>query len=123
MPLLARVIPVLHVTNSAVAEEFYCKQLGFTTAFAVRPGDENSDPCYMGVMREGIELHLSSHAGDGVSGGVVNIRVIDLDELHEELMEKGVTIAVGPLLQTWGLREMYVRDPDGNSIRFQSVTG
>jgi len=33
---------------------------------------------------------------------------------------KGVAIAVGPVDQTWGTREMYVRDADGNCLRFQS---
>lgn len=121
MPLLTRVIPLLHMTNSAATEEFYCRQLGFTLAFAFRPGDGRLDPCYMGVMREGVELHLSSHAGDSAAGSAVNIRAIDVDELHREFVGRGVPIQVGPVDQTWGLREMYVRDPDGNSIRFQAV--
>jgi len=40
--------------------------------------------------------------------------------LHAELVAKGVVIAVGPVDQTWGTREMYVRDADGNCLRFQS---
>jgi uncharacterized glyoxalase superfamily protein PhnB len=75
----------------------------------------------MGVMREGIELHLSSHAGDAVVGGAVNIRTTNVDELHREFVGRGVPIHVPPVDQTWGFREMYVRDPDGNSIRFQAI--
>ena len=121
MTLLTRVIPLLHMTNSATTEDFYCRQLGFTLAFVNRPGDRRPDPCYMGVMREGVELHLSSHAGDAVIGGAVNIRTTDVDELHREFVGRGVAIHVAPVDQTWGLREMYVRDPDGNSIRFQAI--
>jgi uncharacterized glyoxalase superfamily protein PhnB len=57
-------------------------------------------------------------AGDGVSGGVVFLIVEDVDELHMELVAKGVQIAMEPTDQSWGNREMYVADADGNSIRF-----
>ena len=111
-------IPVLHVSSSAAAEEFYCHRLGFRRQFAYRPDKAKPDPCYMGLKRDGAWLHVSSFSGDGVSGGVVYLAVEDVDALHAELAAKGVAIDTGPIDQTWGNREMYVKDPDGNSIRF-----
>ncbi|HET9713453.1 MAG TPA: glyoxalase superfamily protein [Pyrinomonadaceae bacterium] len=111
-------IPVLHVSTAAAAEEFYCKQLGFTQQFAYRFNDKRPDPCYMGLTRDDVELHVSSFSGDGVAGGVVFVGVEDVDELHKELKAKGVVIDLEPTDQSWGNREMYVHDPDGNSIRF-----
>ena len=111
-------IPLLHVSNSTAAEEFYCKRLGFRREFAHRVDDAKADPCYMGLTRDGVWLHVSSFSGDGISGGVVNLIVEDVDALHGELVEKGVRIDTGPVDQTWGTREMYVKDADGNSIRF-----
>ena len=111
-------IPVLHVSSSSAAEEFYCGRLGFRREFAYRPGGTKADPCYMGLARDGAWLHLSSFAGDGVAGGVVYLAVDDVDALHEELIAKGVPIDTGPVDQTWGNRELYVRDGDRNSIRF-----
>jgi uncharacterized glyoxalase superfamily protein PhnB len=116
--LLKFAIPVLHVSNSAAAEKFYCKQLGFQRQFAYRVDEALSDPCYMGLTRDGVWLHLSSYSGDGVAGGVVYVGVEQVDALHAELLAKGVTIDTGPVDQTWGNREMYVRDSDRNSIRF-----
>jgi hypothetical protein len=84
--------------------------------FALRPGA--ADPCYMGVVRDGVRLHLSSFPGDGVSGGVVYLAVEDVDALHAECLAKGIPIAVAPVDQTWGNREMYVKDADRNCIRF-----
>jgi hypothetical protein len=72
----------------------------------------------MGLTRDGVWLHVSSFSGDGVSGGVVNLIVEEVDALHEELVGRGVRIDTGPVDQTWGNREMYVKDADGNSIRF-----
>ena len=44
--------------------------------------------------------------------------VDDVDALHAEFVGRGVKISVEPVDQTWGTREMYVRDPDNNCIRF-----
>jgi uncharacterized glyoxalase superfamily protein PhnB len=115
-------IPILHVGNSIAAEDFYCGQLGFRREFAYRPGDAG-DPCYMGVTRDHIRLHLSSFSGDGVAGGAVYLAVDDVDTLHAEFRAKGIVIDTAPVDQTWGNREMYVKDPDGNSLRFTQERG
>jgi uncharacterized glyoxalase superfamily protein PhnB len=110
-------IPVLHAASSRAAERFYCESLGFEQQFAYRPfaGD---DPCYMGLARDDVELHVSSFPGDGVSGGVVFIGVEDVDALYAELVAKRVTVDMPPTDQSWDNREMYVTDADKNSIRF-----
>lgn len=115
-------IPVLRVSSAAAAEEFYCRLLGFDRRFAYRADDSSPDPCYMGLEREGVWLHVSSFPGDGTSGGAVFLPVEDVDALHAELVGKGVRVDTGPVNQTWGNREMYVKDPDGNSIRFIQST-
>ena len=115
-------IPVLHVSSSAAAEEFYCDRLGFIQKFAYRPFG-GLDPCYMGLRRDGAELHVSSFSGDGVAGGVVFLLVEDVDALHAELVGKEIPIALEPTDQSWGNREMYVEDADGNSIRFVHERG
>lgn len=111
-------IPVLHVSNSDAARKFYCDALGFEPEFSYRFDESSPDPCYMGLTRDGVELHLSSFPGDGIAGGVVFLLVEDVDALHAELVRKGVPINLEPTDQTWGNREMYVKDSDGNSIRF-----
>jgi uncharacterized glyoxalase superfamily protein PhnB len=119
--MLKLAIPVLHVSSSAAAEDFYCTHLGFTRRFAYRPDETRADPCYMGVARDGVMLHLSSFSGDGVPGGVVALFVEDVDRLHAELVANDVPIHLAPTDQTWGNREMCVKDADGNSLRFTQV--
>lgn len=116
--MLKLAIPLLHVSKSAEAEDFYCGRLGFRRHFAYRPDATRLDPCFLGLSRDGVWLHVSSFSGDGVSGGVAGILVDDVDALHAELLAKAVVIDLPPTDQTWGTREMYVKDADGNSIRF-----
>lgn len=116
--MLKQAIPVLHMTNADAAEAFYCRLLGFRREFEVPASETQRDPCYMGLARDGAVLHLSSHAGDGVTGGVVYFTSDDVDALHAEFVAKDVRIHIAPVDQTWGMRELYVRDPDANSVRF-----
>jgi catechol 2,3-dioxygenase-like lactoylglutathione lyase family enzyme len=121
--MLRLAIPVLHVASSVVGEEFYCTLLGFEREFAYRP-TEAADPGYLGLKRDEARLHLSSFSGDGVAGGLVYLLVDDVDGLHRELRDRGVRIDMPPTDQSWGNREMYVRDPDNNKIAFvQSIGG
>ena len=95
--MIRQAIPVLHITNADASEAFYCGLLGFQRDFQVPASETSRDPCYLGLSRDGAVLHLSSHAGDAVVG---------------------VPIHIAPVDQTWGVRELYVRDPDRNSVRF-----
>jgi catechol 2,3-dioxygenase-like lactoylglutathione lyase family enzyme len=121
--VILRAVPLLHVSTSAQAEEFYCGRLGFRRLFAYRPHEDRPDPCFLGVSRDGVLLYLSSFSGDGVAGSAACLIVVDVDALHAELVGKGVSIDLEPTDQTWGNREMYVRDPDGNAIRFVQEGG
>lgn len=116
--MFRQAIPVLHVTSSTAAEQYFCGGLGFQRRFAYRPDEPRPEPCYMGLERDSVILHVSSFPGDGVSGGVATFIVDDVDVLHAELIERGVAIDLAPTDQSWDTREMYLLDPDGNSIRF-----
>jgi uncharacterized glyoxalase superfamily protein PhnB len=111
-------VPLLHVSNAAAAIAFYCDKLGFKLQFQHRPNGVEADPCYMGISRDAVWMHLSSFSGDGVAGGVANLMVDDVDKLHEEFVAKDVRIDLVPTDQSWGSREMYVKDADGNCLRF-----
>jgi uncharacterized glyoxalase superfamily protein PhnB len=116
--MIRQAVPLLHVSDAAAAVEHYCKRLGFRLEFQHRPDGVTGDPCYMGISRDGVWMNLSSFSGDGVAGGVANLFVDDVDGLHKEFVERGVRIATAPVDQTWGSREMYVKDADGNCLRF-----
>ena len=115
--MLQLAVPVLHVASSTVAESFY-RQLGFAVESRYRPVETLDDPCYLGLVRDGVRVHLSSFPGDGVAGSAVNLYVSDVDALHAKLEAAGLTQEMAPTNQSWGTREVYINDPDGNSLRF-----
>jgi catechol 2,3-dioxygenase-like lactoylglutathione lyase family enzyme len=110
-------IPVLHVADSQAAEAFYCQGLGFHVESAWRPTSA-ADPAYLVIQRDDARLHLSSFPDDGIPGSLIMIPVTDVDTLHAEFRTRGVPIDLPPTDQTWGNREMFVRDPDRNKIVF-----
>jgi uncharacterized glyoxalase superfamily protein PhnB len=42
-----------------------------------------------------------------------------VDALYAEFLAAGVAIDLPPVDQTWGVREMYIKDSDRNCLRFQ----
>jgi uncharacterized glyoxalase superfamily protein PhnB len=110
-------IPLLHISNPVSAENFYCNQLGFKKTFTYQPFGETG-PCYFGLIRDNVRIHLSSFPGDGTPENAVVLVVDNVDTLYDEFLAKNVQIHLAPTDQSWGNREMYIKDGDNNSIRF-----
>jgi catechol 2,3-dioxygenase-like lactoylglutathione lyase family enzyme len=115
---LRRALAVVHVFDFATAERFYCDGLGFKPDWTYQLRRDSVNPAFATLSREGASIHVSSFPGDGVAGGVVSIYVHDVDALFDEFSGRGLSIQLTPTDQTWGNREMYARDPDGNSLPF-----
>ena len=121
---ITRVAPILKVTNMHSAIEFYGSTLGFVVDFSYSAGSDG--PRYVGVSLDGHQIHLSTFAGDGLTGTSAYFYVGDVDALFRRFLAAGLKtrrhpespVDEGPVDQTWGMREVYVRDPDGNTLRF-----
>ena len=116
--MILSALPVIAVSDSARAEDYYCKVLGFQKMFAYRPDPAKLDPCYLGVARDGVWLHLQSFKREQAGMTDAFLWVDDVDRLHEEIAARGAVIQLPPTNQTWGTRETGVRDPDGNVLVF-----
>jgi uncharacterized glyoxalase superfamily protein PhnB len=119
--MIHRAIPVLAVSDSAKAEDYYCNKLGFEKKFAYRPDPKRDDPCYLGVARDGVWLHLQSFKPERAGMTDTFLYVSDVDELFRELSARGATCQMPPTDQAWGTREIGIRDPDGNVLVFANA--
>jgi catechol 2,3-dioxygenase-like lactoylglutathione lyase family enzyme len=115
--MLKTVVPEIHVRSSLAAKDFYSTKLGFDCVSSWRPDDSKDDPCYMGFVRDGVRLNVTSFR-DGVLGVSVYVYVDDVDALHAEFTGKGIPHLGAVVDQSWGTREFGVTDPDQNKIRF-----
>lgn len=120
---LVRIIPLMKSTDMKESVVFYRDILGFEH---VGTWPATGSPSFSVFRREGIDIQLSTHSGDGVTGTVVFIEVSGIDALFKEFLSRGLDTTAkrespvhqGPLNQSWGWREFYVTDPSGNTIRF-----
>ena len=120
--------PFFDCRDIAVSVEFYTKVLDFELAVAHDPDPQQFGSRYAAVSRNGDILHLSSHGREnGVFGATIYVKVDDVDELCERYLANGVKLTVpdggtAPVDQTWGMREIGFRDPDGNKLTFGQST-
>jgi catechol 2,3-dioxygenase-like lactoylglutathione lyase family enzyme len=56
--------------------------------------------------------------GAGAGRCVLEFEVSDVDQEYERLQSMNVTIVKPPTTQSWGLRSVWFRDPDGNIVNF-----
>jgi catechol 2,3-dioxygenase-like lactoylglutathione lyase family enzyme len=116
------IIPTVRCSRMAASIQFYTKVLDFT---CIDEPDMN-DPSFNVLMRGDDRLFLSSHRGDGEFGQAVAVLTDDVDALFQKFRARGLQtpgnpsspVHEGPTDQTWGTRELYVDDPDGNTLRF-----
>jgi catechol 2,3-dioxygenase-like lactoylglutathione lyase family enzyme len=117
------IVPSLRCSRIKTSIAFYTEVLDFAH---VGGDDQQGDPSFQVLAREGGLLFLSSHRGDGAYGTVFVVLTGNVDELFRKFRERGLQtpgnpdspVHEGPIDQSWGTREFYVRDPDGNTVRF-----
>jgi catechol 2,3-dioxygenase-like lactoylglutathione lyase family enzyme len=124
-----RIVPVIRCSDLETSLRFYTNILDFERKW---PGEEARESAngVIDLIRDGAELQLSRHAGDGVFGSVIRVFVNDVHEHYHTFRARGLDttsrpespIHTAPVDQTWGLREFAVTDPDGNHLCFCAPT-
>jgi catechol 2,3-dioxygenase-like lactoylglutathione lyase family enzyme len=119
------IIPTVRCRNMKRSLAFYTEVLDFEP---VDGDDDLDDPSFSILAREGDQLYLSSHRGDGEYGQAIVVTTDNVDALARKFRERGLQtpgnpdapghVHEGPIDQSWGTREFYVDDPDGNTLRF-----
>ena len=116
--------PFLDCRNVSVSVDFYTRVLDFDLVVAPDPDPQQFGSRYAAVSRDGDIIHLSSHSREnGAFGASIYVRVDNVDELFDRFIENGINLSVPdcgktPVNQTWGMREIGFRDPDGNKLTF-----
>ncbi len=115
-------IPLFRCSNMQAAIAFYTGILDFELK---EPG-ASADDWVVLLKNSDAELMLTVLEGDQPMGIAANVQVQDIDRLFEKYVQRGLDtsskkdspVHQGPLNQSWGNREFYVTDADGNTLRF-----
>jgi catechol 2,3-dioxygenase-like lactoylglutathione lyase family enzyme len=108
-------VPVLQVKDAKKSEEFYCRALGFNKNWEHQFGPDF--PLFISISRGPVTLFLTEHP-ESSFGALVYFYVKEVDTLSKEFKANGAVLDLGPVDQPWGVREIHLRDPDGNKLRF-----
>jgi catechol 2,3-dioxygenase-like lactoylglutathione lyase family enzyme len=115
------IIPVFRCDEIKRSVDFYTKVLDFRLA----DDDALKDPAFIFLRRAGDVFALSSFGSGPIQRSVATVMTEDVDTLFKKFLGRGLKPAKpespvhqGPTDQTWGTREFYVDDPDGNTLAF-----
>ncbi len=119
MPTFEAIHPVLSVRDVAATARWFSDHFGFRPLFA----DDEAEPRYAGVGRDGVEIHLQWHSDEefdeGLDGAAYRFMVDDPDALFAEVAATGGLLDGKSVTDTgWGTPEFGVYDPDGNALFF-----
>ena len=117
-----KIIPIIKCRNMKESISFYTGILDFQLK---DPGSTDED-WVVDLINGEAEIQLSILEGDGGFRMAVNVLVDDVDGLFKKYVERGLDtsnkegspVHQGPVDQSWGMREFYVTDSNGNTLRF-----
>ena len=122
--------PLLQVFDMRASIAFYCDVLGFEVAANSPPREEVLFHWAL-LKRDGIELMLNTAYDEGQRPDVPDARRVaahddtglfiscpDVDAAYAYLREKGVA-KTPPKVPPYGMKQLYIRDPDGYGLCFQ----
>jgi len=120
-----KIIPLLRCNDLKEAIAFYTNVLDFTLKYS----DEANNEWAIELINNDAEILLASR--DGTPRIAIIVRVDDVDAVFKKYVDRGLIVPNnpdspvhnGPIDQTWGMREFYVNDPDGNTLRFSTPIG
>ena len=117
-----KTIPFLRCLNMKEAIDFYTKVLDFQLKYS----NASAEDWVVDLINGEAELGLTILEGDQKLGINVYVRVDEVDNLFKKYVSRGLVVPNnpnspvhnGPIDQSWGMREFYVNDPSGNTLRF-----
>ena len=109
--------PILTVRDVSRSIDFFVNALGLKLDFVY-----GEPSFYAGLYSNDLEIHIinenSSNARQPAGKSNLSILVDEVDNLYNNLKERGVEILIAPEDRDYGLRDFSCTDPDGNIFNF-----
>ena len=66
------------------------------------------------------QLSFAHEGGSGTPVPDLSIELDNLDEVHRRILDAGFPIEYGPVIEPWGVKRFYARDPLGRLLNILS---
>ena len=112
--------PVLMTENVAETARFYLDNFGFRAAFEadwyVHLQSEEDEKVNLAILDKNHETVPEEGRGREASGLLLNFEVENVDDLYEQLSNKGLPILLALKDEPFGQRHFITKDPNGVMI-------
>ena len=110
-----RIVANIAAAEPGAAKAFYGDMLGLRLAMdlgwiATYAGDGEASP----------QISIATEGGSGIPVPDLSVEVDNLDEVHAPAQAAGFPIEHGPVIERWGVRRFFVRDPFGRLVNIVS---
>jgi catechol 2,3-dioxygenase-like lactoylglutathione lyase family enzyme len=106
-----RIVANIETADVTAADTFYREILGLDLAM-----DHGWLRTYVSAAKMTVQLSFASQGGSDTPVPDLSIEVDDLPEALRRIQTSGIPIEYGPVMEPWGVRRFYVRDPFGKLI-------
>ena len=111
---------VLAVKDLRVEAEYYLEKLGFDRDFTAPGWEFLSFGDFKVMLGECADEMTAEETGN--HSWFAHALIEDVDEVYEELIDRGAKILSPIANKPWGIREFSVVTPDGHRITFGQLT-
>ena len=106
-----RIVANVATADPAAADLFYRQILGLELAM-----DRGWIRTFAGACQMTVQIGFASEGGSGTPVPDLSVEVDDLDEALRRVQQHGIALEYGPVLEPWGVRRFFVRDPFGKLV-------
>jgi catechol 2,3-dioxygenase-like lactoylglutathione lyase family enzyme len=110
-----RVVANVRAVDPALAEKFYEDILGLDLLM-----DMKWIRTYGSKTKMSVQISFMSEGGSGTPVPDLSIEVDDLDLAYNMFKKGGFDMDYGPVVEPWGVRRFFVRDPFGRLVNILS---
>jgi catechol 2,3-dioxygenase-like lactoylglutathione lyase family enzyme len=109
--IVKRIVANIAAPDVARAKAFYADVLGLDLVM-----DLGWIATYAATGLMAPQISVASEGGSGTAVPDLSVEVDDLDEALRRAKAAGLAIEYGPVMEPWGVRRFYVRDPFGRLV-------
>jgi catechol 2,3-dioxygenase-like lactoylglutathione lyase family enzyme len=106
-----RIVANIAASNPADAKVFYQSVFGLELVM-----DHGWIKTFSAEEKTIAQVSIASEGGSGTPVPALSIEVDDLEAVLQTVKAKHIPIEYGPVVDPWGVRRFYIRDPFGTLI-------